>query len=154
MQATLYVNSDDRRRLNKTPVSPLNVDISFKEDTNILTPSFDLAYFDNFSKYNYVYIPLFNRYYFIKLPIANLGHLITFECEVDPLMSWKSYINELTGITSRSYINNILLADPKMKVLAKSNIVQHNFLNSELLKSISTSNYSIILNVIGEGVGE
>lgn len=149
MQITLYKNDNDKRKLVKNITSPLNVEVLIKESCDVLNPQIELAYFDTFSQYNYLYIPEWNRYYFINSTNVTLGQMIILNCSIDVLMSWQSQIKTLGGITSRMTGNNILVGDTQMKTLTKTNIIQHNFIGSEMLTSISSSNNSIILNVIG-----
>lgn len=152
MQATLYKIASEPLKLNKIMNSALNVDILLKEDTNILKPQIELAYFDTFIGYNYLYISTFNRYYFTGEPIVTLGARIIYNCMVDPLMSWKNAINTLPIIIDRSSDGSRLIPDPNIKSYPTKQIMTRAFTGGEILPQISESNYSICLAVVG-GLG-
>lgn len=147
MQATLYLTASDPKKLNKVFDKALNVDILLKDNCNVLTPSIELAFFDSFAEYNYIYIPNLRRYYFLKGAVVNLGQTVTLECEVDVLMSYKDSINTLELIVDRSSYNNPLLPDI-LKIQSNENILYRNFEGCEISKSIEGADYSIVLTTL------
>lgn len=147
MQATLYLTASDPNKLNKVFDKALNVDILLKDNCDVLSPSIELAYFDTFAEYNYIYIPQLKRYYFLSRPVVNLGSAVTWACEVDPLMSYKDSINNLELIVDRSSYNNALLPDI-LKLQTNENILYRNFTGCEILQTIEGSNYSIVLTTL------
>lgn len=149
MNATLYKIASEPLKLNKIFNSALDVSILLKEDTSILSPQIELAYFDTFAGYNYLYIPTFNRYYFTGEPIITLGSRIIYNCTVDPLMSWKESINNLDIIIDRSSSGSPLIPDGNIKTYATKQTMIRAFQNCEILPQIGEGNYSIALGVIG-----
>lgn len=145
MEATLYKIGSEPLKLNKVFDAALPINILLKEDTDILRPQIELAYFDDFAGYNYIYIPSFNRYYFTGQPIVTLGARIIYNCTVDPLMSWKNGIKNLKVIVDRSNYNNPLLHDI-LKIQANENILYRNFEGCEMLSTISGDSYCIVLS--------
>lgn len=152
MQATLYIIGSEPLKLNKVFNKGLNVDILLKEDTDILYPNIELAYFDDFAGYNYIYIPAFNRYYFTGKPIVTLGARIIYNCTVDPLMSWKEAVNNLNIIIDRSSDGSGYIGDSNIKQYTTKQIMNKAFTGCEILPQIGEGNYSIILAVVG-GLG-
>lgn len=144
MQATLYLTASDPKKLNKVFDKSLNVDILLKDNCDVLAPHIELAYFDTFADYNYIYIPNLKRYYFLSRPVVTLGSIVTWECEVDPLMSYKDSINNLELIVDRSSYNNPLLPDI-LKIQSNENILYRNFTGCEILNSVTGEDYSIVL---------
>ena len=149
MTFDFYVCNDDPRKLIKSTFNREEIAGVLKDHTDILRPVIQVTPFENYAIYNYLYIPQFNRYYFLKQPTIELGGLLNYTGEVDPLYSWYQSIQQLSGITDRSANNNVFLADSHMKQQQNLNIIQHNFEGSELLPNVSQSNASIVLNVLG-----
>lgn len=145
MQGTLYLTASDPKKLNKIFDKSLNIDILLKDNCDVLAPNIEIAYFDTFAEYNYIYIPLLNRYYFLSRPVVNLGSTVTWECEVDPLMSYKDSIDNLELIVDRSSYNNPLLPDI-LKIQSNENILYRNFEGCEMLPTITGDTYSIVLS--------
>lgn len=90
----LYNTSSDRRRVNKSLQEVVTIsDVSLKEDTSLLNPSFVLTKskvltFD----FNYLYCEYFKRYYYCDAPILRAGGIIEIPCHVDVLMSFRDDI--------------------------------------------------------------
>lgn len=105
MVINLYQNQVDKRKLNKPLNLLTSVDCDLLNPCTLLNPEVVLEIPDNIVKsVNYVYIPDFNRYYFIKSDGINIlpGGLVQLSLEVDPLMSWRSYINSLRAYILRN----------------------------------------------------
>lgn len=80
-----------RSRSEKTPTgTPLNVSVTWKEDTSIERPGILLD--TDISGYNYFYIADWNRYYFITNIETSRNQWIV-SGEEDVLASWKAGIN-------------------------------------------------------------
>lgn len=102
MNITPYVNSSDRRVVNKT-LSALYLtpkDIKFKGEVNIMAPVIEMAYDADLLTCNYIYIDTFARYYYIDKIITG-GQRLTFECHIDVLMSHASEIEGFNAILAR-----------------------------------------------------
>lgn len=149
MEATIYQIASEPLKLNKIFDNAKPVNILLKEDTDILYPNIELAYFDDFAGYNYIYIPAFNRYYFTGKPIITLGARIIYNCSIDPLMSWKDSINNLNIILDRSSDGSPLIPDGNIKSYPTKQIMNRAFTGSSILPQIGENNYSIVLGVIG-----
>ena len=88
-----YICSNDRKRIKKTLGGAIGGAITcvLKENTSILEPSIRIqksALGDNYAMVNYAYIPEFGRYYFVSSPIVETGQAVTYNLQVDPLMSY------------------------------------------------------------------
>lgn len=128
---TLYQNKSYSNVVNKTLVmTGTFAQASLKESTSLINPVFLIQGMNDglISRTNYAYVPVFNRYYYINNIIAVRTDLWEFECHVDVLMSYKSVINNSTGLIRRqenSY--NLYLDDPKSKVYQNPIIVTKAF---------------------------
>lgn len=150
MQATLYKVGNDTKKLNKTLTNALNIEILIKEDNcDVLNPVIDLAFFDNYIDYNYIYIPNFKRYYFINKPVVMLSGFIRLECKVDVLYTYRDQINSCQVILNRNNYNNKLIQDGAIKQRASRQIMNRRFNGGEILNGIDNPNWSIVLCCIG-----
>lgn len=123
MVIQLMITNDPPNKLNKTTTEVENVEISLKDDTNIMRPVIRLSpgYFSK--NFNYAYIPAFGRYYFINGKGVNIGKLVEYTLDIDVLMSWKTAINSSRVIASRSTNNGNKLLPDRIPVLAKRNVI-------------------------------
>lgn len=62
------------------------------EDTDILNPSFKLAWDDAILQANYIWCPQLQRFYFIDKYIAETGGGMRLNCHVDVLMTYSNYL--------------------------------------------------------------
>lgn len=89
MNVTFYNNLSNYNVVNKSLEEINIISFTFKENSNIITPSLILK---NYKGGNYCYIEELERYYYIK-DIDLLGNgLIKVNCELDVLMSYKEDI--------------------------------------------------------------
>lgn len=95
IQVQFYNCEDDRKKLKKTLGGAIGGEVScvLKENCSILEPAIRVsmdAVGDQYAKINYCYIPEFGRYYFVGVPIVEPGQAITYNLEIDPLMTYAS----------------------------------------------------------------
>lgn len=122
MIAKAYSNNDSTNTINKTLVFIIDIDVKFKEEVNIYSPSIMLKY-DDLIDFNYLYIDKFKRYYFIEdvEVFPNKIYKLTLKCDV--LMSFKDDIlNSYGNITSQTNYNNYYNFDYSSEVRKETNI--------------------------------
>ena len=115
MRVVLYNNSSDPMELDKTLTTIGSATATPYESLSVEAPTLILSDLtvSNVSKVNYMYIEELGRYYNARLVMGNNG-LYTVYGEVDPLMSFKSAILNLTCIIDRvnnENVDNKLIAD-------------------------------------------
>lgn len=93
IKVQFYSCSNDRKKVKKTLGGAIGGEIScvLKENNSILEPSIRVqksALGENYACINYAYIPEFGRYYFVSSPIVETGQAVTYNLQVDPLMSY------------------------------------------------------------------
>jgi hypothetical protein len=94
---TLYKNTSDSRKLDKSLIMPLELEGVLREESSVITPSI-LISSHNLSDYNYAHIPAFGRYYYITdiTSVRNGLWRVSLKCDV--LMTYKSQIRSCKGI--------------------------------------------------------
>lgn len=99
MELILYRTLDNANVINKVLTDPVTVNITLKNDVNIINPEIVLS--GDFRGYNYAHIPELNRFYFIEsFEQINLrfGKLF-MSCDV--LETYKADILNCTGTIKR-----------------------------------------------------
>lgn len=146
MTVDLYTNVSANNVLTKDITFVKTIDVVLKNETDIVNPTLLLndSVEDYGSDINYIYIPQFNRYYYILGIISVRNDLVEIDCHCDVLMSFKTTIQEQSGIIARQENNfNKYLKDNRIKVSAKPYVYQTKFPRA------FTSGYSYILSVLG-----
>ena len=97
IKVKFYNSPDDRKKIKKNLDGAITdfIECVLKENCSILEPAIRVsmaAVGDQYAKANYAYIPEFGRYYFVGVPIVEPGQAITYNLEVDPLMSYWSQL--------------------------------------------------------------
>jgi hypothetical protein len=97
MVITLYKNTSDSRKLDKSLTMPLELEGVLREESSVITPSILISN-HNLSDYNYAHIPAFGRYYYITdiTSVRNGLWRVSLKCDV--LMTYKSQIRSCKGI--------------------------------------------------------
>lgn len=117
MQGTLYVNSSDERYVNKRLSNIGEYTIVFKSDENSIRPTLKISDSNIPETANYVYLSELNRYFYIRNKRYS-KQCIYLECELDPLMSFRSQLGSMEAIISRNErLYNLYLSDDKMEML-------------------------------------
>lgn len=123
MKATFYFNWQDRRVIDKRPISIVsNKTIKYKDDTSLINPTFIVRASDYSSDTNYIKIvassgdPEFvGRYYYIE--DAVFSHMeVYLKCSIDVLKSHENMIKNqmVTFKRSEKYdFINLHLNDPE-----------------------------------------
>lgn len=118
---TLYTMTGDPHSFNKTLSSLGDFSCDFKNIIDVETPEVYVAAGAAYDQANYMYISEFGRYYYAKAR-AGTGNVITFECESDPLMSFKAQILTCPAVIARNpWMYDKYIQDSKM-VLESRNI--------------------------------
>lgn len=126
MDITLYVNSDPKNKINKTPSAVSSVSGVLRDQCNTTDPVI-MVEGSLIPSVNYMYIPDFNRYYFIT-NIKNVRNgLWEITAHVDVLMSYAAQImaqNVILLDTSVTGANNYVQNDVYVRsVKSKTDIV-------------------------------
>lgn len=122
MLAKTYNTNDSTNTINKTLNFVADIDVKFKEEVNIYSPSIMLKY-DDLINFNYMYIDKFKRYYFIEdvEVFPNKIYKLSLKCDV--LMSFKDDIlNSYGNITSQTNYNDYYNFDYSSEVRKETNI--------------------------------
>lgn len=134
MNLILYRTLDNANVINKVLTDPVTVNITLKNDVNIINPEIVLS--GDFRGYNYAHIPELNRFYFIKsFEQINLrfGKLF-MSCDV--LETYKADILNCSGtikrdiqagdygeVNANSTVNVITTHKADVKLTLENNIV-------------------------------
>ena len=142
---TLYTMTGDPHAFDKTLTSLGDFSCDFKNMIDVETPEVYVAAGATYDTANYMYIPEFGRYYYCKAR-AGTGNTITFECESDPLMSFKTQIQACPAVIARNpWHFDLYVPDPKLPIEARTVSAVLKFSND----SFSGSNNCYILTTIG-----
>lgn len=142
---TLYTMTGDPHSFNKSLTSLGDFSCDFKNIIDVETPEVYVAAGALYDQANYMYIPEFERYYYAKAR-AGTGNVITFECESDPLMSFKSQILACPAVISRNpWHFDLYVPDPKLPIEARSTSAILKFAGDHF----SGTNNTYILTTIG-----
>ena len=141
------INSQDRKKIQKTPADLFQAECIFKEDTSLFNPTMVVskaAAGDNWAAYNYAYIPEFGgRYYFIDNIIAETGGKLAYHMTIDPL---KSYAAQLLGtkfyIRRAESINSSFFVDTE-KALQVEKIVEYPAILGHIDQDATGAKYCI-----------
>lgn len=126
MTIKLYTNTSEEHVLSKS-ITQVGTDVSaiLKDDTNMLNPTLILV--GTTADFNYIYLDTFNRYYFVRNKTYSQQRLY-IDCEVDVLMSFKTYIDDLEVIANRSSSRfNVYQPDNSIPFLQNNIIATQKF---------------------------
>ena len=142
---TLYTMTGDPHSFNKSLSSLGDFSCDFKNIIDVETPEVYVAAGATYDQANYMYIPEFGRYYYCKAR-AGSGNTITFECESDPLMSFKSQILACPAVIARNpWHFDLYVPDPKLPIEARTASAILKFPNNPF----DGSNNCYILTCVG-----
>ena len=136
MIAKTYNTNDSTNTINKTLNFISDIDVKFKEEVNIYSPSIMLKY-DDLIDFNYMYIDKFKRYYFIEdvEVFPNKIYNISLKCDV--LMSFKDDIlNSYGNITSQTNYNDYYNFNYSSEVRKETNIYNSNVVLEDVKSTI------------------
>ena len=119
IEIDFYISSSDDDVLNKNITSVTSKTVTIKEEVNLL--DFTIPFNDT-ALLGINYAKVLDRYYFCEL-ILNAGQLTDIRFKVDPLMSWKDNLVNISAIVERTGRNyNTYLPDNEVKITAYNNI--------------------------------
>ena len=122
MLAKTYNTNDSTNTINKTLNFVVDIDVKFKEEINIYSPSIMLKY-DDLIDFNYIFIKKFNRYYFIENVEVFPNKIYNISLKCDVLMSFKDDIlNSYGNITSQTNYNDYYNFNYSSEVRKETNI--------------------------------
>lgn len=124
--ATVYFmfNTQDRKKITKSPADLFNAECIFKEDTSVFSPTMVVSKERagaQWAQPNYAYIPEFGgRYYFIDNITAETGGKIAYHMTVDPLKSYAATLLNTSFFIARSEsINSKYFLDTEKAIEVK-----------------------------------
>ena len=129
MQITLFNNTSEKNKINKSLNNVATLTGSVKENASITHPEITIEYSDPIS-FNYCYIDAFNRYYFVDDVIILRNNIMRLKLTVDVLMSFANGILNQNVIVIKNTNNyNLYLLDENLKTLVKTTTTIVNFPN-------------------------
>ena len=112
----IYINSSAPDYFDKVLSGETTIQCDFKSPVDVENPTIYVSATDAYDKYNYCYIAEFGRFYFMKC-IGGNSQTLTFQCQSDPLMSFKAQIRACPAVISRNPWHwDLYLPDPKIPV--------------------------------------
>lgn len=99
MNIRLYICTDANNKLDKTLESELVYQCNANSEIDILEPVINLNITDDtlLISYNYLYIVELGRYYFITSKNIVRNNLISLQCRIDVLQTYKEQIKLMQG---------------------------------------------------------
>lgn len=146
---TFYSTSDDSRVLNKSLSGATNRECNIYGDITLGQPSFLVAYDEGLFSKNYLYWPLVNRYYYITNITGSKGERLLITAKVDPLMSFRSQIENLSCVIDRAASNRSKWIDDNVYPMEASTQVQNYQFNSTPFSTADVVSGNYLLTVIG-----
>lgn len=128
---TLYVTTSDRNKLTKSLSSAMSFEMVLKEPSDVLHPVIRVNTSTNLSGYNYAHIERYGRYYYIEKIETTPNNFWEITMTVDPLMTYKDYIERVSGTITRSEtIFDAYLNDPNYNAESYRKYVTKRFPNA------------------------
>lgn len=126
MEILLFINFEKRVNSTKRPLDSdgIRMEVQLKEDTDLLNPTFVLS--NTSDAVNY--IKWDGRYYFVNNVMHRTNYVTEFDCTVDALASWESYIRATNAhvlYSSTNYTRN--LPDPRFITSLKRTATVHKY---------------------------
>lgn len=147
----IYINSSAPDYFTKTLAGETTISCDFKAPVDVENPTIYVSANNSVDGYNYCYIAEFGRYYYMKC-IGGTSQTLTFQCESDPLMSFRSQILACPAVISRNPWHwDLYLPDPKVPVEARTVSGILKFKDSEFVNPdfFSGTNNCFILTTLG-----
>ena len=102
MNITLYKNTSENERVDKSLTSSLSITGTLRDKTDVINPVV-LIEIDNPSQLNYAYIDDFHRYYYINEITSVRKGLWSLSMHVDVLMTYRDAIKNQNAIIRKQY---------------------------------------------------
>lgn len=128
MQMVLYTNNSDNRTLSKSLTEISTVEMTLKNDTDIMNPVIILSGGYLPPAANYAYISKLSRYYYITGQRIVPGKMLEISLKEDVLMSWRVFLIQHAQVIAERSTNvpNKKLPD-NVPVLANRNVIYKKF---------------------------
>lgn len=146
---TFYSTGDDSRVLNKSLSGATNRECNIYGDITLGQPSFLVAYDEALFSKNYLYWPLVNRYYYITNITGSKGERLLITAKVDPLMSFRNQIENLSCVIDRAASNRSKWIDDNHYPMEASTQVQNYQFSSTPFSTADVVSGNYLLTVIG-----
>lgn len=146
---TFYSTGDDNRVLNKQLSGATNRECNIYGDITLGQPSFLVAYDEALFTKNYLYWPLVNRYYYITNITGSKGERLLITAKVDPLMSFRNQIENLSCVIDRAASNRSKWIDDNHYPMEASTQVQNYQFSSTPFSTADVVSGNYLLTVIG-----
>ena len=144
MRITLYFNTSEPNRINKTLTEISSVDGTLRTQSSVINPVVRIASELNLSNANYMYIDEFHRYYFINDIVSVRTGIWEISAHVDVLSTYKTAVLNLPCVIGRNeYEYNLFLDDDRFLVNANRLVQTVEFPNKF---PTSGSNYIITIS--------
>ena len=143
MEIIFYNNKSSNNTLNKTITETFRTSGTLRDETSIVDPVIVISQNpDTISTSNYAYIPSMKRYYYITNVESVRNGLVMITMHVDVLMSFKSDIDNVSGIVLRSTAySNPFIIDGNIRTMQYSD---YEILPSNKEFSSSLSHYIVV----------
>lgn len=128
MQMALYTNNSDNRTLSKSLTEISTVEMTLKNDTDIMNPVIILSSGYLPPAANYAYISKLSRYYYITGQRIVPGKMLEITLKEDVLMSWRVFLTQHAQVIAErsTNVSNKKLPD-SVPVLANRNVIYKKF---------------------------
>lgn len=145
----LYKNSSGNDYFNKALSGETTVTCDFKAPIDVENPTIYISATNAYDGYNYCYIAEFGRYYYMKC-IGGTSQTLTFQCESDPLMSFKAQIKSCPAVIARNpWHFDLYVPDNRLPIESRKVAGVYPFPNTSYF---SGSNNCYVLTTLGSGV--
>lgn len=132
MEITLYQNSSEKEKINKSLTVVDTLTGVLKDNTSLTHPVILIEHNDP-TNFNYCYIDAFNRYYYVNDVVIVRNNLMQISLSVDVLESFKTAILNQNVIINKNALDfELYLPDENMITLAKTKTDILNFPNGLL----------------------
>lgn len=147
LRVNLFFMNSDKNVINKELVVKKEMDIDLIDPTEVLHPRLKLSALSEFPTANYMEIVPWGRFYFVNND--EYAHKVGYiQCEVDPLMSFKSDIMKTEVLIDRASTGNLYLPDSEMLEYAQP-YMQTFTIGHQSGPSLDIDTNQIILGITG-----
>ena len=145
MKIKYWSGFSKRKNSTKQPTSGTEIDVYLKDDTSILTPTFDCVGIP--ATVNYIYCDDFGRYYYVD-DITRAGKdRLLIRCIADPMATGKTTIGSSQFFIERSSSVDLML--PDSNVVATDEIVHTDVTSGDVIPGTNLGTYAV--RILGAG---
>lgn len=125
-----YWNKSDNNVVNKSLTDVATLTGSLRNESEVVNPTILIENADP-NGFNYVYIEQFKRYYYVVRRTSVRNNLVSIECHVDVLMTYKADFLALPAVINRNtHDYNVYLPDEQFSAMAYERVQVKKFPNS------------------------